>query len=164
MASRIIFFIVGFLVWCLLNWKPNYQEIIIGVIAAAGVAYLTGDLFTTRPALFKNPRRYIWILYYIPLFLWECLKANLDIAIRIIRPSCPIYPGIVKVKTSLKTDIALTCLANSITLTPGTLTVDIDKEKRILYVHWINVKSKDTEKATEIIVKRFEKILTKIFE
>jgi multicomponent Na+:H+ antiporter subunit E len=164
MKSKIIFFIIGFLVWSLLNWRPSSQEIIIGIIASALVAYLTGDLFTTRPLLFKDPRRYLWIFCYIPVFLWECLKANIDIAFRIIHPATPIHPGIVKVKTSLTTDIALACLANSITLTPGTLTVDIDKERGILYVHWINVKSKDTQIATDIIVKRFEKILKKIFE
>jgi len=76
----------------------------------------------------------------------------------------PIYTGIVKVETSLKSDTGLTFLANSITLTPGTLSVDIDKDAGVLYIHWIDVKDKDIKGATEIIVKRFEKILTEIFE
>jgi multicomponent Na+:H+ antiporter subunit E len=70
----------------------------------------------------------------------------------------------VKVKTTLKSDTALTFLANSITLTPGTLTVDIDKDCGVLYVHWIDVKAKDVEAATKIIVERFEKILKRIFD
>ena len=76
----------------------------------------------------------------------------------------PIKPGIVKVETSLKSDTGLTFLANSITLTPGTLTVDIDREGGFLYIHWINVRHKDIEGATKSIVKRFERILTRIFE
>ena len=85
-------------------------------------------------------------------------------AYRVIHPKLPINPGIVKVKTTLKTDTALTFLANSITLTPGTLSVDIDKDNGILYIHWIDVKAKDVEGATKIIVERFEKILKKIFD
>jgi multicomponent Na+:H+ antiporter subunit E len=92
------------------------------------------------------------------------IKANFDVAYRVVHPKLPIKPGIVKVKTKLKSDTGLTFLANSITLTPGTMSVDIDKENGYLYIHWINVKSTDIEKATEIIVSRFEKILEKIFE
>lgn len=58
----------------------------------------------------------------------------------------------------------MTFLANSITLTPGTMSVDVDKENSILYIHWIDVKTKDVESATKIIVERFEKILKKIFD
>jgi multicomponent Na+:H+ antiporter subunit E len=92
------------------------------------------------------------------------IKANFDVAYRVVHPKLPIKPGIVKVKTRLKSDTGLTFLANSITLTPGTMSVDIDRENGYLYIHWINVKSADVEKATEIIVSRFEKILEKIFE
>ncbi len=98
------------------------------------------------------------------MFLWECFKANLDVAYRVLHPQLPIYPGIVKVRTKLTTDTALTFLANSITLTPGTMSVDIDKDNGILYIHWIDVKTKDVESATKIIVDRFEKVLKKIFD
>lgn len=164
MKSRVILFIFGFLVWMGLSWPPDIQHALIGVIVAAFIAYMTGDMFVTRPHVFKHPQRYFWFLYYIPVFLWECFKANIDVAYRVIHPLVPIKPGIVKVKTKLKTDTALTFLANSITLTPGTLTVDIDKEKGILYIHWIDVTNQDIDKATEIIVKKFERILERIFE
>jgi multicomponent Na+:H+ antiporter subunit E len=164
MKSKIVLFIIGFLVWALLNWKPDYQEILIGIIVSGFVAYLTGSLFTRRPHLFKHTRRYLWFLYFIPVFIWECIKANIDVALRVIHPFKPLNPGIVKIKTSLKSDTALTFLANSITLTPGTLTVDIDKGKGMLYIHWIDVKSKDVEKATKIIAHKFETIIKKIFE
>ena len=164
MKSRVILFIFGFLVWMGLSWPPDAQHALIGVIVAAFIAYMTGDMFVTRPHVFKHSQRYFWFLYYIPVFLWECFKANIDVAYRVIHPLVPIKPGIVKVKTKLKTDTALTFLANSITLTPGTLTVDIDKEKGTLYIHWIDVTNQDIDKATEIIVKKFERILERIFE
>jgi len=162
--SRIILFILGFLVWTGLAWPPDIQHVVIGIIVAGFIAYVTGDMFVNRPHVFKHPKRYFWFLYYIPMFLWECFKANIDVAYRVIHPSVPINPGIVKVKTKLKNDTAITFLANSITLTPGTLSVDVDKEKGYIYVHWIDVTSQDVKKATEIIAKRFERILERIFE
>lgn len=164
MKSRIILFILGVFTWILFSWPPDWQHIVIGIFSSALVAFLTGDLFVRRPHLLTHAGRYIWFLYYIPVFIWECLKANIDVAYRVIHPDLPIHPGIVKVKTSLKSDTALTFLANSITLTPGTLSVDVDKENGVLYVHWIEVREKGVEKATKIIVERFESILKRIFE
>jgi len=165
MKSRIVLFIIALFLWCLLSWVPDWQHLVVGVFVAALVAAITGDLFVQRPHVLKHPMRYIYfIFWYLPVFLWEVFKANIDVAYRVIHPKLPINPGIVKIKTTLKSDTALTFLANSITLTPGTLTVDIDTEKAVLYIHWINVKSKDVEGATEIIARRFERILKKIFD
>ncbi|MFH1776982.1 MAG: Na+/H+ antiporter subunit E [Candidatus Omnitrophota bacterium] len=163
--NKIILFLVTFLIWSILSWIPDSQHLLIGVLVSFLVTVVTGDLFTGRPAVLKNPARYFYFLfYYLPVFLWECFKANIDVACRVINPALPIKPGIVKVNTKLKSDVGLTFLANSITLTPGTLSVDIDKEKGVLYVHWIYTKATDVTGATEIIVRRFEKILEKIFE
>jgi multicomponent Na+:H+ antiporter subunit E len=74
----------------------------------------------------------------------------------------PLKPGIVKVKTTLKSDIAKTFLANSITMTPGTMSVDVVDD--ILYIHWIWVHEEDIEKATKIIVGPFEKYIANIFD
>ena len=165
MKSRIILFILVFVAWCLLNWVPDWQHLIIGFFVAVFVALMTGDLFISRPHLLKHPLRYwYFFVYYLPKFLWECIKANIDVAYRVIHPKLPIKPGIVKVKTTLKSDTALTFLANSITLTPGTMSVDIDSDNGVLYIHWINVQDKDVEAATKIIVERFERILKKIFD
>ncbi|MDO8603175.1 MAG: Na+/H+ antiporter subunit E [Candidatus Omnitrophota bacterium] len=164
MKSRLVLFIVGFIVWSLLTWPLDFQHLVAGLAVAALVAFITGDLFSRRPYYFGHITRYIWFCYYVPVFLWECLKANIDVALRVLNPKLPINPGIVKVKTTLKSDAGLTFLANSITLTPGTLCVDIDAEKGILYIHWIDVKTQDTDKATELIVRPFEKVLKKIFE
>ncbi len=165
MRSKIVLFILVFLVWLLLSWVPDWQHIIVGVFVAVFVAFIVGDLFITHRRVLYHPLRY-WYFFacYLPLFIWECLKANIDVAYRVLHPALPINPGIVKVKTRLRTDTALTFLANSITLTPGTLSVDIDAKAGFLYIHWIDVKTKDVDKATKIIVERFERILKKIFE
>lgn len=162
--SQIILFVLAFLIWSFLSWPPDYQHLIVGIFACGFVSFMTGDMFTKKPYRFKQPGRYLWFFYYVPVFIWECIKANIDVAYRVLHPDLPINPGIVKVKTTLKSESALTFLANSITLTPGTMSVDIDEENGFLYVHWIDVKSKDTQRATEIIVKNFEDILRRIFE
>lgn len=164
MKSKLILFILAFLIWVMITWPLDFQHLIVGILVAAVVSMFTGDLFVQRPHFFTHFERYIWFLWYVFVFIWECFKANVDVAYRVIHPKCPLKPGIVKVKTSLKSDTALTFLANSITLTPGTLTVDIDREKGILYIHWIYIRTRGIEETTRRIVYRFEKILRKIFE
>ncbi len=164
MRARGILFILAFVVWMPLSWPADGQHLLVGIGVAALVACLTGDFFVQEGRT-KKPLRW-WYLFsrYLPVFVWECIKANIDVACRIIHPELPINPGIVKVRTTLTSDTGITFLANSITLTPGTLTVDIDKEKGVLYIHWINVTEKDVARATAVIVERLEKILKKSFE
>ncbi len=165
MKNRIIMFFVALALWCLLNWMPDLQILIIGVVVAALVSAVMGALFKAGPRMFKQPVRIVYfIFWYLPVFIWELIKANFDVAFRVIHPGLPIEPGIVKIKTSLKTDAGITFLANSITLTPGTMTVDVDTEGGYLYIHWIKVRGRDVETATREIGGRFEPILKKIFE
>ncbi|MBN1576283.1 MAG: Na+/H+ antiporter subunit E [Chitinispirillaceae bacterium] len=164
MKSRIAFFVVVFILWLLLCMTFDWVHVVSGVVIACFISLVAGDMFVTRPYVLKNPFRYLWFMYYVPLFIWECLKANIDVAYRVIHPMRPIKPGIVKVKTRLKSETGLTFLANSITLTPGTMSVDLDEENGIIYIHWINVVSTDIDEATERIVSRFERVLAKIFE
>ena len=85
----------------------------------------------------------------------------MDVTRRVLSPSLPINPGIVEVKTRLKSKYARMILANSITLTPGTLTVEIVDDS--LFIHWIDVEAKDIKGASEKIVKNFEKYLEVIY-
>jgi multicomponent Na+:H+ antiporter subunit E len=110
-----------------------------------------------------NPVRLFWFLVYVVFLAWYVVKANLDVAYRVLHPAMPIRPGIVKVNTRLTTPAAITMLSNSITLTPGTLTVNATIDG-VLYIHWIYVKSEDVEEATQRIVGRFEWFIAKVFE
>ena len=159
---RIVHFVVALVVWLLLTWSWSVQDVIAGVIVAALSAALFGHLFPRHSRLMFSLGRVLWFLYYIPVFLIHCFKANLDVAYRVLHMNVPIRPGIVRVKTTLKSDMGLPFLANSITLTPGTLTVDIIEDD--MYIHWINVISDDPEEHTRIIVRRFEDILKRVFE
>jgi len=159
---QIVCFLLVLAMWLVLTWNLDAQVVFAGVLVSLMVAAFLGRTFGRNPQRIFNPRRWLFLILYVPYFLWYCIKANFDVAYRVIHPDLPIRPGIVKVSTTLTTDLAKTFLANSITLTPGTLTVDIDGQD--LYVHWINISTDDPAERTAIIVKRFEGMLRRIFE
>lgn len=165
---RLVYFVLAFVVWVLVAWpfvngRLDLQVVVAGLMASFLVAMLFHDILPKEHHVFVSPIRIFWLLVYVPVFLYYVVCANLDVVYRALHPAMPIKPGIVKIKTNLKTDSAITALANSITLTPGTLTVDLTDDG-YLYVHWINVKSDDVEEATQLISQRFEWFLHKIFE
>ncbi len=114
-------------------------EIITGIILSVIVAFIARKvLFPKRSYRMLNPLRWvIFLIYFIGPFFWAMAKANIDVAYRVITGK--INPGIVKISPGLNSDLGITLLADSITLTPGTLSVDIDEKNNDLYVHWINV-------------------------
>lgn len=164
LRSRTVTFIICLILWLLLSFSLDWQHILAGLLVSLLAASTIGDMFAEKANKWFDLHRYAWFLYYIVVFTWECIKANLDVAYRVLHPRLPINPGIVKVKTILKSETGLTFLANFITLTPGTFSVDIDKEKGFIYIHWIDVKTQDIEWASSIIVSKFERILKEVFE
>ena len=117
----------------------SLYELLFGAILSIIVGFIARTIFIKDSFRMLNPVRYItFIAYVVGPFFVAMAKANFDVAYRVITGK--INPGIVKISPGLKTDLGITMLANSITLTPGTLTVDIDEGKNDLYIHWINVK------------------------
>jgi len=155
-------FILAFGFWLLLTFNIEVYNLIVGGLAALLTAILFGKFFVHKVSKFIQPQRYFWLLLYLFVFIWECIKANFDVAYRVLHPAMPIKPGIVKFKLTLKSEIARTILANSITMTPGTITVDIVDD--YLYVHWIYVSSEDPEVYSKKVAGRFEKLIKRIFE
>jgi len=154
-------FLIAFIFWILIN--NSFDPFILGI--GAVLSLFLGFLFCSRCDVFSEikltPTAFLYTFIYLAVFFFELIKSNLDVARRVITPSLPINPGIVEVKTKLKSRMGRMILANSITLTPGTLTIDIQDD--ILYIHWIDVQSEEIDKATEIIVRKFEKYLEKIY-
>ena len=151
-----------FVLWLLLTSTFNSQELLIGVFVCLLIAVITHKFYIRLGFPSLGPKKFYFSFVYILVLFYEIIKANLDVALRVIRPSLPINPGVVIIKTGLKSDIAKTILANSITLTPGTFTLDIQGDK--LLIHWIDVEAADVEAATDIIGERFEKYLRIIFQ
>jgi len=161
-SRRVAYFIAAFLVWLLLTWTVHYQEVIVGAAVALVAAGMFGGYLPVAARRLLNPVRWFWLLVYIPVFGWQCLKANIDVALRVLSPGLNLKPGIVKIKTGLKSEVARVFLANSITMTPGTLTVEINDDT--LYIHWIEIKTDDPEEMAKVIKGPFEFFLAKIFD
>ncbi len=158
--------VVCYAIWCVLNWPPGWQSLILGLPVTALVAWLTCGLpaAASGPALLRPARLWYFCAWYLPVYWWECLKANLDVAYRVLHPALPICPAVVRVQTGLHSDVALTMLANTISLTPGTTSVDVDQARGILYVHCMAVSPAQIDRDAAIIVGRFARILRRVFE
>lgn len=150
-----------FLVWLAFTATLAKQEVYVGIGTSFLIALMTSKFLKCCTLYFLCPKRFFYMIVYILVFIRELLKANFDVARRVLSPSLPINPGIIKFKTNLKSDYAKMVLANSITLTPGTLSIDIIDDT--FYVHWIDVKSTNPEQAFKDVAETFEKILLKIF-
>lgn len=156
----ILSYLILMLLWlALTGWKGD--ELIIGSLSAVILSLVFSSRLTILSDFRLSPKALIFSIIYIFVFLRELVKSALDVARRVVSPSLPINPGIVKVRTKLKSEIGRIVLANSITLTPGTMTVESKGE--FLYIHWIDIKGDDIETATENIVKTFERYLEVIY-
>ncbi len=161
--SRYAYAVIAlFLLWIVLTSTVFWQELLAGLVFSIIIAAISYSMFNEKGLGNLSPRRVLYAMAYIPFFLWEVIKANFDVAYRVVHPDMPIRPGIVEIRTEMKSDIGKLGLANSITLTPGTLTMDVDGDR--MFIHWINVETEDVEEASMIIGRKFERYLKGIFE
>ena len=153
MLAFVITTIVCFITYLLLTTGSgdlaglwSIEELLIGVILSIITGFISQTVFVKdKDVRMANPVKWLLFLgYAIGPFFISLAKANFDVAYRVITGK--INPGIVKISPKLKTDLGATMLANSITLTPGTLSVDIDEDTNDLYIHWINVKKEALQK------------------
>ena len=157
----IYLFIFLVIIWLALTSSVQWQELTAGIVVSLLVSFILSKTYIRLGLPPLSIKRIAFFLIYIGVLFKEIIKANFDVAYRIIHPKMPIKPGIVVIKTALKHDIAKMILANSITLTPGTFTLDIIDDT--LLIHWINVKTEDVDEATRMVGERFEKYLKIIF-
>ncbi len=161
--NRFLFtFAILWVIWIGLTSSFNIQELIAGAVVSLIIASFSYKTFTEYGLKFFSPKRIYYIFKYLVVFLIALVKANFDVARRVIDPKLPINPGIVEYKTQLTDNAAKVILADSITLTPGTLTVDIRDDK--LYIHWIDVVSKEPDIIYREIGEKFENVLKEIFQ
>jgi multicomponent Na+:H+ antiporter subunit E len=139
------------------------QDLAVGAFVALSVTWVVGRRRRGEGNRWLQPQRYLWAAIYAFVLAAYIVIANLEVAYRVLHPSMPIRPGIVKVKTRLRQPSARAALCNSITLTPGTLVVDLHRDGTLM-VHWIYVRSEDEEIAAERIIGRFEWFIERIFE
>ena len=164
LKRRLLDFVIYFGLWLLLTWSLDWQGVVVGAVLAVLFALALSGLLPKGAERLFSPVRWFWAIMHLCSLLFWIVVANFDVLYRVLHPDLPIRPGIVKIKTTLKSDEAKAFLANSITLTPGTLTIDIIDDW--LYVHWINVHEslEDAEAITRDIAGRFEVTLRRVFD
>ena len=141
LVSVITQFVILFGLWLILSGHFQVKYILIGALSAGAVTYLTNDLFYSSlqkgesagaaiATIFLQIGRFI---LYIPWLIWQIVLANVGVALIILNPKMPIDPGFLLFSTKMKKNISRVTLANSITLTPGTVTVRLEEGEYIIH-------------------------------
>ena len=164
-------FIICYALWLLLVWSLSMRELLLGALVAAVAAWFSGRFFVhENPAHMFSPVRIASMaVYCLGVFMWELIKANVSMAKLVLSPKMKFNAGIIRVPGSekIKSMYGLAMVANSITLTPGTITLDITEDengRNYYYIHWIDVTETDREKAGEIIKGTMEKWIGRIWK
>lgn len=145
------------LLWLLLSASVSIESLAIGVILAGAIAVFMNANLSYLSGYRFSPASFMATLGFLGFFIAELVKANLNMAAIVMQPVMPIDPAIVRVKTNLKHPTARLLLANAITLTPGTLSVEIKDDW--LYIHWVVAETEEAEQATRAIASGFERYL-----
>jgi len=152
---RLLFWsILLFVLWMILTLNFQIPNILVGMAVSFSIALLYVKLFTHKEFEFINP---VWLMVYLYILLKNLIISNIQISTMILRSDMKLSPAIIAVKTNLESDWKKLLLANSVTLTPGTLTLDIKDDT--LFIHVIAYNENLNK---ENIIKEFEDIIAKI--
>lgn len=154
-AAYVLGFSASLLTWVLLTGTLAGDELVLGTAVSLVVVLAAGQRLQLLSGLRLHPLAPLHLLRYLGYFLTQLVQSNLDVARRVVAPTLPIHPGLVEVRTGLTSELGRMLLANSITLTPGTLTVEAEDDR--LLIHWIDTTpGNDLESATRTIAAGFE--------
>jgi multicomponent Na+:H+ antiporter subunit E len=144
-AAFFITFFIMFGIWILLSGKFDGFHISLGLISCFIVAFFSTDLLLPSPRLKKMPGLWLRFIKYIPWLIYQVFVANIHVMYLVFHPRMMelIDPRIMGFKSRLKTDMSLVTLANSITLTPGTITIYISIYGDVTF-HVIDIESGKT--------------------
>jgi multicomponent Na+:H+ antiporter subunit E len=154
--------VLAFGVWLVVTSTFDAASLGAGAVVAIAVAWAFRRVEMDEVRVLLLPHRLLWALAYVPVLFLYIVRSNLDVAYRVIHPRMPIRPGITRVRTRLTSVPGRVLLANSVTLTPGTMSVDLVGD--VLYVHRIYVPETDPDGTTEREIAPFESMIRRIFE
>jgi multicomponent Na+:H+ antiporter subunit E len=118
-------------IWTLLTGDFHWYNFLLGFVLSFIFLWVTDNSNKTTRYFRYFPK----VISFLLFFIYELTKANIQVAYEVITPNYNMKPGIVKIPLDLETDVEITLLASLITLTPGTLSLDVSKDKKVLYVH-----------------------------
>jgi len=129
------------LVWMALTGSFTVVNFVVGLVLSSVCLWLAGS--PSEVALVVYVVRFIRFLGFIGFFIMELVLANLRVAWEVITPAHHMRPAIIAIPLDASTDLQITILANFITLTPGTLSLDVSEDHRTLYIHAMYVDDPD---------------------
>lgn|GEM_PF-136191 len=141
--------------------EPLIGQFLLGITVGLPVAYLFRRLYAEGIDLTGTLGSVPYAVLFVLVFLREVVAANVDVARRVLAPTMPIEPEVILIPLRVRTDLGITTIANSITITPGTITLDHDPEENALYVHVID--GRDPEAIVEPI-RTWENYALEIFD
>lgn len=147
MAAKISFFFLLLSFWLLISGHYTVFMITLGIVSLSGVLLLSGRMDMLNQGL-HTWRFYMRLPSYSFWLLWQIIQSNLDVAWRILHPKLPINPGFIRVPLSQKKDLAKLVHANSISLTPGTVSTDINESS--IEVHVLTRQPNDSAEHQEL--------------
>lgn len=159
-------YILLFCFWLLLNGRLTAEICLLGLAVTGALAWLEYALFGYRPKQeLRAVRKAPLFLAYVFVLVWEIIKANFQVSKYVLFQKYKITPKLVTFRTDLRTDFGRFLLANSITLTPGTITMEVTEQdgQNYFYVHWIDA-SADGEEGTKAICGTMQKWLRRIWK
>ncbi len=127
-STRIITFLILFLFWCIFSGKFDPFHLSLGVISCLLVCWATSELLIVSPHISRLIRLWSGFFLYIPWLIWQIVLANIHVLCLVLSPDMDqkIDPKIIKFKSRIKDSVGLVTFANSITLTPGTITIALN--------------------------------------
>ncbi|MDO3378305.1 Na+/H+ antiporter subunit E [Geoalkalibacter halelectricus] len=133
--SRLVTFLILFAFWMMLSGMFDAFHLFLGVIACGAVAYFSAHLLFPDGKVGLSGRNVLGMALYLPWLFWQIVVANLQVAKIVLHPRMLdlINPQIVRFKTSIKSPFARVTFGQSITLTPGTITINIDRDEFTVY-------------------------------
>jgi multicomponent Na+:H+ antiporter subunit E len=148
-------------VWIAISSSLAIESIATGVLISAALAYVFARKFEIWGGISFSPQRLYHFILYTLVFVVELVRANITMMRYVYAPRIDVDPGVVTVKTGLKSPIGRLALANSISLTPGSLVLDISEDG--LTVHCLDMRTVDPDDASGTIAGPFEKHLERSF-
>jgi multicomponent Na+:H+ antiporter subunit E len=121
------------LAWAVATGLFTVPNLLVGLVLGYLILYFAQGALGPSPYFTKVPQ----VARFAVFYLWQLFLANLRLAYDVITPRHHMRPGVIAVPLDVRTDAEITLLANLITLTPGTLSLDLSPDRRVLYVHAI---------------------------
>lgn len=117
---------------------------LVGLAVGLPLAFVFRRLYEEELSIGQSLGALPYVVLYLFIFLKEVIVANLDVAYRVLAPGMPLEPQVILVPLRVETELGITTIANSITITPGTITLDHDPDENALYVHAIDGRDIDS--------------------